>query len=453
MTTTRPLVALVKGDDPSLVRDAVRDLVDEAVGGGDRSLIVDDHDDDVYELATAVDAAQTPPMLASHRVVVARGVDRFGVSGLAPLLAYLADPLESTTLILVWGPGATRVPKALNDSLKAAGGETVDAAAPSGRARQDWLDAEIGASGLRLDAAARRFLAEQLADDVARLPGVLEALSAAFGAGTTLGPADIEPFVGEAGSVPPWELTDAIDRGDAATALDKLQRMLGAGGRHPLQLMVTLHAHFERMLRLHGSDATNEAAGGGRARPEGLDVPRPQGARPASRPSARGACPGRCCYSPTPTWRCGVSRAGRPSRCWRCWWPASPGSAADPAVAAEPARGGRGSALGVGREPGDPPHQPALVPRRLVLVDDTLGGGLVDALHRDAEHLGRHVVAVARRGLGVSTAGLQLGTGRLVALTAGLVLAVPLDLGLDVGHGSNDSTRRGAVGHGRARQR
>ena len=35
-----------------------------------------------------------------------------------------------------------------------------------------------------------------------------------------------------------------------------------------------------------------------------------------------------------------------------------------------------------------------LVPRRLVLVDDALGGGLVDALHRDAEHLGRHVVAV-----------------------------------------------------------
>ena len=259
MTTTRPLLALVRGDDPSLVRDAVRDLVDLAVGGGDRSLIVDDHDDDVYELATAVDAAQTPPMLAGHRVVVARGVDRFGSGGLAPLLAYLADPLESTTLVLVWGPGASRVPKALNDAVKAAGGESIDASAPSGRARQDWLDAEIGASGLRLDAAARRFLAEQLADDVARLPGVLEALTAAFGGDRTLSAADIEPFVGEAGSVPPWELTDAIDRGDAASALDKLQRMLGAGGRHPLQLMVTLHSHFERILRLHGADATSEA--------------------------------------------------------------------------------------------------------------------------------------------------------------------------------------------------
>ena len=74
MTATRPLVALIKGEDPSLVRDAVRTVVDGAVGGGDRTLVLDDHDDDAYELATAVDAAQTPPMLAEHRVVVARGI-------------------------------------------------------------------------------------------------------------------------------------------------------------------------------------------------------------------------------------------------------------------------------------------------------------------------------------------------------------------------------------------
>lgn len=259
MTATRPLVALVKGEDPSLVRDAVRTLVDGALGGGDRSLILDDHDDDAYELATAIDAAQTPPMLAEHRVVVARGIDRFGAGGLAPLLAYLTDPLDTTTLVVVWGPSGTRVPKALIDALKAAGGEVVDASAPSGRARQEWLDGEVAAGGLRLDAAARRYLADQVADDVARLPGVIEALLGAFGAGATLGTADIEPFVGEAGAVPPWELTDAIDKGDPALALGKLQRMLSAGGRHPLQLMVTLHSHFERMLRLHGSDAANEA--------------------------------------------------------------------------------------------------------------------------------------------------------------------------------------------------
>ena len=259
--------------------------------------------------------------------------------------------------------------------------------------------------------------------------------------------------MGEAGSVPPWELTDAIDRGDAATALDKLQRMLGAGGRHPLQLMVTLHAHFERMLRLHGSDATNEAQAAAVLGLKGSTFP----ARKAlTRVKALG--PGRLSRALLLLADADLALRGQqgwpPEQVLEVLVARLARLAADqPADADRPQTGGavgarqcRPVSSGVGREPGDPPHQPALVPRRLVLVDDTLGGGLVDALHRDPQHLGRHVVAVARRDLGVAPAGLQLGTGRLVALTAGLVLAVPLDLGLDVGHGSNDSTRRARAG-------
>ena len=60
--------------------------------------------------------------------------------------------------------------------------------------------------------------------------------------------------------MPPWELTDAIDRGDIPGALDRLTRMLGAGERHPLQLLATLHTHYGRMLRLDGEAALDEKA-------------------------------------------------------------------------------------------------------------------------------------------------------------------------------------------------
>ena len=57
----------------------------------------------------------------------------------------------------------------------------------------------------------------------------------------------------------PWELTDAIDRGDTAVALAHLRRLLGAGGRHPLVILASLHTHFARMLRLEGAtDAADE---------------------------------------------------------------------------------------------------------------------------------------------------------------------------------------------------
>jgi DNA polymerase-3 subunit delta len=64
--------------------------------------------------------------------------------------------------------------------------------------------------------------------------------------------------LGEAGGVPPWELTDAIDRGDTPAALDRLGRMIGGGERHPLQILATLSGHYSRVLRLSGSDATDE---------------------------------------------------------------------------------------------------------------------------------------------------------------------------------------------------
>jgi DNA polymerase-3 subunit delta len=36
-------------------------------------------------------------------------------------------------------------------------------------------------------------------------------------------------------------------------ALEKAQRMMQGGNRHPLQMMATLQTHYERMLRLDGA--------------------------------------------------------------------------------------------------------------------------------------------------------------------------------------------------------
>ncbi|MEY2522590.1 MAG: polymerase subunit delta, partial [Ilumatobacteraceae bacterium] len=65
--------------------------------------MVDEFDDEEYEVRSVVDAAQTPPFLTESRVVVARGIGRFGAVDVVPLVAYLADPLPSTELVLVAG--------------------------------------------------------------------------------------------------------------------------------------------------------------------------------------------------------------------------------------------------------------------------------------------------------------------------------------------------------------
>jgi DNA polymerase-3 subunit delta len=83
---------------------------------------------------------------------------------------------------------------------------------------------------------------------------------AAHGDGARLGADDIEPYLGEAGSVAPWDLTDAIDNGQTEIALTLLHRLLGAGERHPLVIVSILHRHLAGLQRVDGPAITSEAA-------------------------------------------------------------------------------------------------------------------------------------------------------------------------------------------------
>jgi DNA polymerase III subunit delta len=251
-------VHLVTGSDESILRASVTDLVHELVGDGDRSLMVDEFEGDDYELRSVVDAVQTAPFLTATRVVVAREIGRFTTDELAPLLGYLGDPLATSELVLVGGGG--RLAKALTDAVKQAGGTPTSTDPPArARDRQGWIVEQATVAGVRLSAPAAAAIAERLGEDVGRVEGLLATLAATFGAARSLKAEDVEPFLGEGGGVPPWELTDAIDGGDTARALALLQRMTGAGGRHPLQLMAILHGHYVRLARLDGADAASEA--------------------------------------------------------------------------------------------------------------------------------------------------------------------------------------------------
>ena len=251
-------VHLVTGSDESILRAAVTDLVHELVGDGDRSLMVDEFDGDDYELRGVVDAAQTAPFLTERRVVVARDIGRFTTDELAPLLGYLGRSAADV------GAGARRRRWSAGQGphRRREGGRRhvdVDRSAATRRDRQGWIVEQATVAGVRLSAPAAAAIAERLGEDVGRVDGLLATLAATFGATRSLKPEDVEPFLGEGGGVPPWELTDAIDGGDTAGALALLQRMTGAGGRHPLQLMAILHGHYVRLARLDGADASSEA--------------------------------------------------------------------------------------------------------------------------------------------------------------------------------------------------
>ncbi len=240
---------LFHGSDPVLLSSVVSDKVRELIGDGDRSLMLDEFVDD-YVMGSVVESASTPPFFTERRVVVVHQSETTTVDDVEALAAYIRDEAEFTDLVVVWHKG--KVLKALSDAVKAAGGRTVDVMPPTRAAdRRSWWEEQVAVAGLKLDAKAMGLLVEWLGEDVGRFDGVARTLASTYG--TTVITADkLEPFLGERGDVKPWDLTDAIDGGNATKALMVARRMMTAGDRHPLQIMAQLHGHFARLAKLDG---------------------------------------------------------------------------------------------------------------------------------------------------------------------------------------------------------
>ncbi|HMC38263.1 MAG TPA: DNA polymerase III subunit delta [Acidimicrobiales bacterium] len=250
-----PEIVLVDGNDPVLVAEAMSRAVEEALAGEDRSLALEDYSGEEVDLAAVADACATPPFLAGRRVVLVRDVGRWNTEEVGPLLAYLEDPLETTALVLVAGGGPTAAKLAA--AVKARG--RVVSTNVDSRQAGDWVNDRIRRSGLGLDAAAAAALREHLGEDASRLIAILEVLEAAYGTGGRLTADDIQPYLGEAGSVTPWAFTDSIDAGDAEGALTHLHRLLEGGRRHPLVVLAILHRHITSLMRVDSPAVRTEA--------------------------------------------------------------------------------------------------------------------------------------------------------------------------------------------------
>ena len=171
---------------------------------------------------TAVDAAQTPPFLTDRRVVVVRDLGRFERRRAGRRSsAYLADPLPTTDLVLVWderraaaSPNGA-VPKKLIEAVEGGRrrghrhrGRRAASAQDVGRRRSSAQPAPSSST------RARESSSDRLGEDVDRLVGVIDGARGDVRRRRAARADDVEPYLGEAGSVPPWELTDAIDEGD-----------------------------------------------------------------------------------------------------------------------------------------------------------------------------------------------------------------------------------------------
>jgi DNA polymerase III subunit delta len=248
---------LVTGDDASLLGDAVSKLVSQLVGDRERSFVVEDFAGEELDVAAVVDACRTPPLFSDRRVVVLREAGALTADQLQPLLSYLEEPMPTTKLVVAGGGGT--LPAKFVNAFKQPGAAVLNTDVGS-REAHSWVTERLSHGPVKLEPAAAAQVEAHLGEDLNRLGMLLVTLEAAYGTGARIGPEELAPYLGQPGSVPPWDLTDAIDRGEPVSeALKLLHRLMEAGSRHPLVVLAILHRHFGNILRVQSPDIATEA--------------------------------------------------------------------------------------------------------------------------------------------------------------------------------------------------
>jgi len=277
-------VTLMIGDDQVILGEAVGSKIDELIGGGDRSLMLEilgesdyRNDDADIDATRLVVAGGTPPFLTDRRVVVGRGMSVFSRKDLyTPVISMISSLIDTTDLLLVWekplnpqtgkyesGP-FPKLPAALKEAVEVAGGLVIDTRIPSGKKAAGWLRDQISSSDLSFDRSAVAAVEDLLGQDRSGIVGLLRTLEGALGAGGIVTETDVATFGGQQGSVAPWDLDDAIDKGDVAAAVSLVHRIIPLTNNSSdrssaaFRLLATLNRRYSNMLRLDGAGARHE---------------------------------------------------------------------------------------------------------------------------------------------------------------------------------------------------
>jgi|tagenome__1003787_1003787.scaffolds.fasta_scaffold20913055_3 DNA polymerase-3 subunit delta len=283
-------ITLVQGSDPSLRDREVQRVVDELLGGVDRSLALDDHSlesrrrgaaaaDDGAEpeddgasgslelpaFAAVVNALQSPPFMTECRVVVVREIGNLTTEQGKWLAGWVAEPLDGVHLVLVAGGG--RVPAALDKACKASGTVIGSTKELTAEGTATLLASEAKDAGVKLTADASALIAARLGSDAGRVPELVDLLRSTYGDNTTLDADAVQAYLGDVGTAERFALTNAIDKGELGAALEILHRMATATSAsqpkplHPMQIMASLVFHYQRLLKLDDPTiTTNEQA-------------------------------------------------------------------------------------------------------------------------------------------------------------------------------------------------
>lgn len=247
---------LIMGEE-DLLRDSALAALKAAVLGEDGGFNFDQFYGDEAEGAGIVNCASEMPVFAERRLVIVKAADKLPARETEPLLAYLKQPVETTTLVFL-------APK-LDGRLKfsqalARAAVAVDCSPLRDGQLTPWIARDAQRLGLKLEEPAVQLLKESGGGSLYGIRRELEKLASYIGDRCSATAADVEIMRGTDPGASVFDLTLAIAEADRGSALTILARNIEAG-EAPLRILGSLAWQYRRIWKVKDALASGGREG------------------------------------------------------------------------------------------------------------------------------------------------------------------------------------------------
>ena len=244
-------VYLLHGEESyaiDLVSDYIEEhVLEEAQKGFDQTVLYGKDTD----FSTIVNAAKRYPMMSDHQVIIVKEAQNLKWKDDELLLAYLANPMKSTVLVLAHKHAKFDKRRKIYKVAEKAG-VVLESAKLYDDKVAPWIATYVKDRGWRIHPQAAAMMAEYLGNDLSKVVNELEKLMLNVPKDREISALDIEQNIGISKDFNVFELNTALAKRDVVKAFQIVAYFAANPRSNPIQVIIgAMAGYFTKILKYH----------------------------------------------------------------------------------------------------------------------------------------------------------------------------------------------------------
>jgi len=244
LRTEREPIYLFYGEEEFLLNEALSAVEDGVLDGGAKEFNFDVFQAKETPAPQILDVAETLPMMASHRLVVVKGVDKWNEGEWDTFSNYLENPSDMTVLVFI-ARGLDKRKKTHKKLLEKS--TALEFKKPYDNQVPSWIHFIVKKEGLTIESDAIMLLHQFVGSNLMEVQGEVQKLAQYIGERKNITVKDVIEVVSKIKVQSVFDLTRAIGESDKAQALLCLSHLL-SHGQNEVGILALVSRHI-RILR------------------------------------------------------------------------------------------------------------------------------------------------------------------------------------------------------------